>query len=80
MEEFEDEALGVEQCLFCSHISDSLDTNVAHMTTAHSFFIPDVEYLIDLEGLISYLGEFACMIGTMPDFTHAYADLNLWQV
>jgi len=27
------------------------------MSTAHSFFIPDADYLIDLPGLIRYLGE-----------------------
>jgi len=27
------------------------------MSTAHSFFIPDADYLIDISGLISYLGE-----------------------
>jgi len=27
------------------------------MTSEHSFFIPDIEYLIDIEGLIKYLGE-----------------------
>jgi len=27
------------------------------MTKAHGFFIPDIEYLSDLEGLIKYLGE-----------------------
>lgn len=27
------------------------------MTKAHGFFIPDIEYLVDLEGLIRYLGE-----------------------
>ncbi|KAG0316560.1 hypothetical protein BGZ99_006829 [Dissophora globulifera] len=31
--------------------------NVEHMTKAHGFFIPDIEYLVDLEGLIKYLGE-----------------------
>jgi hypothetical protein len=30
---------------------------MTHMTRAHSFFIPDVEYLKDLRGLIKYLGE-----------------------
>lgn len=28
-----------------------------HMTVAHSFFIPDIEFLVDVEGLIQYLGE-----------------------
>lgn len=44
-------------CLFCSNESSSIDQNLAHMASTHSFFIPDVEYLIDLPGFISYLGE-----------------------
>lgn len=44
-------------CLFCPHHSSSLLKNVAHMTKIHSFFIPDIEYLSDLKGLIRYLGE-----------------------
>ncbi|XP_068605143.1 cytoplasmic 60S subunit biogenesis factor ZNF622 isoform X2 [Brachionichthys hirsutus] len=44
-------------CLFCSHHSKSLMKNVGHMTKVHSFFIPDVEFLADLKGLIGYLGE-----------------------
>jgi len=27
------------------------------MTKIHSFFIPEIEYLVDLRGLIKYLGE-----------------------
>ncbi|XP_072220064.1 cytoplasmic 60S subunit biogenesis factor ZNF622 isoform X1 [Leuresthes tenuis] len=50
-------SIPVTDCLFCSHHSKSLLKNVAHMTKVHSFFIPDVEFLIDLKGLIRYLGE-----------------------
>ncbi|XP_055964936.1 cytoplasmic 60S subunit biogenesis factor ZNF622 [Sorex fumeus] len=50
-------AIPVTDCLFCSHHSSSLMKNVAHMTKVHSFFIPDIEYLSDLRGLIKYLGE-----------------------
>ena len=28
-----------------------------HMTKNHSFFIPDMEYMIDLKGLIAYLAD-----------------------
>jgi pre-60S factor REI1 len=35
----------------------SVHSNVDHMVQAHSFFIPDFEFLTDLEGLILYLGE-----------------------
>jgi pre-60S factor REI1 len=48
--------LGIEECLFCSQVSSSLQENITHMTT-HGFFIPDAEYISDLEGLITYLGE-----------------------
>uniref|UniRef100_A0A8C8SV23 Cytoplasmic 60S subunit biogenesis factor ZNF622 n=1 Tax=Pelusios castaneus TaxID=367368 RepID=A0A8C8SV23_9SAUR len=50
-------AIPLTDCLFCPHHSSSLMKNVAHMTKAHSFFIPDIEYLVDLRGLIKYLGE-----------------------
>jgi pre-60S factor REI1 len=45
------------QCLFCPEASPSLADNLTHMSTAHSFFIPDADYLVDLSGLIKYLGE-----------------------
>lgn len=44
-------------CLFCNHHSKSWVRNLKHMTTAHSFFIPDPEYCIDIKGLLVYLGE-----------------------
>eukprot|EP00064_Thunnus_orientalis_P024737 superscaffoldBa00011084_g25044 len=50
-------SIPVTDCLFCSHHSKSLMKNVAHMTKVHSFFIPDVEFLVDLKGLVRYLGE-----------------------
>ncbi|BGP46245.1 pre-60S factor rei1 [Rhodotorula kratochvilovae] len=44
-------------CLFCPHASASPQDNVAHMRAAHSFVIPEEEYLVDLEGLLRRLGE-----------------------
>ncbi|KAK0094241.1 hypothetical protein PV326_011451 [Microctonus aethiopoides] len=44
-------------CLFCNHHSKSVVKNLKHMTEAHSFFIPDPEYCIDIKGLLEYLGE-----------------------
>jgi pre-60S factor REI1 len=49
--------LSPAHCLFCTQDYGSLEENLTHMSTAHSFFIPDAEYLIDISGLISYLGE-----------------------
>ncbi|KAM8838830.1 LOW QUALITY PROTEIN: cytoplasmic 60S subunit biogenesis factor ZNF622 [Synchiropus picturatus] len=50
-------SIPITDCLFCSHHSRSLMKNVAHMTSVHSFFIPDLEFLVDLRGLVRYLGE-----------------------
>ncbi|XP_070701278.1 cytoplasmic 60S subunit biogenesis factor ZNF622 [Pempheris klunzingeri] len=50
-------SIPVTDCLFCPHHSKSLMKNIAHMTKVHSFFIPDVEFLVDLKGLVRYLGE-----------------------
>lgn len=44
-------------CLFCSHASASCKESAAHMRVAHSFVIPEEEYLVDLEGLLRRLGE-----------------------
>ncbi|KAF9451249.1 hypothetical protein P691DRAFT_757411 [Macrolepiota fuliginosa MF-IS2] len=49
--------LSPSHCLFCPHQSAGLEDNLTHMSTAHSFFIPDAEYLVDITGLITYLGE-----------------------
>ncbi|OMH80393.1 Cytoplasmic 60S subunit biogenesis factor [Zancudomyces culisetae] len=50
--------LTLEDCLFCDvRSSGGLEKNMEHMRSEHSFFIPDIEYLVDLEGLIEYLGE-----------------------
>ncbi|XP_044746266.1 zinc finger protein 622 [Coccinella septempunctata] len=45
------------QCLFCSHESRNFHKNLKHMYSLHSFFIPDVEYCVDIKGLLMYLGE-----------------------
>ncbi|PPQ99717.1 hypothetical protein CVT24_009700, partial [Panaeolus cyanescens] len=49
--------LSTSNCLFCPHTSQTLEDNLTHMSLVHSFFIPDAEYLVDIAGLITYLGE-----------------------
>jgi pre-60S factor REI1 len=44
-------------CLFCTHTSEDIEANLQHMAIQHSFFLPDTEYLVDVEGLLQYLGE-----------------------
>lgn len=72
------ESMGIEECLFCSHVSSSLETNLEHMTVKHSFFLPDAEYISDLEGLIVYLGNhyssrnWFLLVVTSSENSHCY--------
>lgn len=43
------------RCLFCRTESAEVHTNVEHMNKKHGMFIPEWEYLTDLDGLIHYL-------------------------
>lgn len=56
-DDIEEDILEVTDCLFCPHHSVSLEENLKHMTRSHSFFIPDLEYVVDLKGLVTYLCE-----------------------
>nr|CAH7757597.1 unnamed protein product [Callosobruchus chinensis] len=59
-DEWEDESenpIDNNDCIFCSHHSKNFIKNLEHMTVAHSFFIPDIEYCVDVMELLRYLGE-----------------------
>ncbi|KAL0212648.1 hypothetical protein RCL1_006274 [Eukaryota sp. TZLM3-RCL] len=49
------EILEVTDCLFCDAKHNDIETNLAHMKKEHSFFIPDIEHVVDLEGFLEYL-------------------------
>ena len=44
----------LSRCLFCNYDSPTLKLSVAHMTKFHGLFIPEQNYLVDLEGLLGY--------------------------
>lgn len=46
-----------EDCIFCAHHAKDFDACSSHMLKEHGFFIPDVEFLVDLAGLVGYLAE-----------------------
>lgn len=52
----ESKGIDVKTCLFCPHVSDSAESKCEHMAHEHSFFIPDMDYVSDLEGLLKHLG------------------------
>lgn len=57
-------------CLFCNIENDDISTNMSHMNQAHGFFIPNQDYLIDLESLLSYL---ALLIADFNECLHCGA-------
>jgi len=54
-EEIHKFVVNVKTCIFCKEKSETLVGNIRHMQQRHGMFIPDVEYLVDPEGLIAYL-------------------------
>lgn len=47
----------LKRCLFCNYDSPSLELNATHMERIHSMFIPERNYLVQLDRLIGYLYE-----------------------
>ena len=44
-------------CIFCPKRTTSIPAVLSHMSRYHSFFIPDPDCLVNVTGLLSYLGE-----------------------
>ena len=51
------ETPSLKRCLFCNYNSPSVELNAAHMERIHGMFIPEKNYLVDLDGLIGALNE-----------------------
>lgn len=48
----------LESCLFCRNKTFStFEENLEHMFKSHGFYIPEQKYLIDKEGLVTYMSE-----------------------
>ncbi|KAL2019182.1 hypothetical protein VTK56DRAFT_9982 [Thermocarpiscus australiensis] len=50
-------ARSLKTCLFCNYESPTPPLNVHHMERIHGMFIPEKQYLVDLEGLLGFLQE-----------------------
>ncbi|KAI0514914.1 C2H2 type zinc-finger-domain-containing protein [Xylaria bambusicola] len=48
-------ATTLKSCLFCNYDSPTIPLNVVHMERIHGMFIPEKQYLVDLDGLITSL-------------------------
>jgi len=45
----------LKRCLFCNYDSPTFKLSVNHMTKYHGMFVPEQDYLVDLEGLVTWL-------------------------
>jgi len=60
-DEWDDEdAIPANDCFFCAHHSSNNDKNLMHMSEKHSFFVPDLQFVVNLDGLLTYIG---CKVG-----------------
>lgn len=51
----EDEEFTSSRCLFCPNKESDMHASSDHMLKTHGMFIPEKDYLVDLEGLLRYL-------------------------
>lgn len=49
--------VSLKSCLFCNLEASDIDSNVSHMERVHGMFIPEKQYLVNLEGLLASLQE-----------------------
>jgi pre-60S factor REI1 len=49
--------LTLKSCLFCNYESPTVALSVVHMERIHGMFIPEKQYLVDLDGLLKALQE-----------------------
>jgi len=47
----------LKECLFCPRMFANTNDKVFHMSKAHSFFIPELAFVVDLENLLLWLGK-----------------------
>ncbi|KAL4332827.1 hypothetical protein GQ457_07G037050 [Hibiscus cannabinus] len=78
-EEEEEEELDPCCCFMCDIEHNTIESCMVHMHKLHGFFIPDVEYLKDAEGLLTYLGlkvkrDFMCLY--CNERCHPFASLE----
>lgn len=48
-------SIPLTKCLFCNYDSPSFKLSVMHMTKIHGLFVPEQNYLVDVEGLFKYM-------------------------
>ena len=57
MSEESDSGFPLSRCFFCNYNSPSWKLNALHMSRHHGMFVPEQNYLVDLEGLMGFLRE-----------------------
>ncbi|CAH6721227.1 cytoplasmic 60S subunit biogenesis factor Reh1p [[Candida] jaroonii] len=51
------EVLPITFCFYCKEQHNDIESNLKHMFNKHGLYIPERTYLIDLEGLLTFLSE-----------------------
>lgn len=49
--------LAAEECIFCNRSFETFESNMEHMAKDHSLYIPDLDFIDDLTGLVRYLAD-----------------------
>ncbi|KAI3687305.1 hypothetical protein L1987_80999 [Smallanthus sonchifolius] len=70
-EDMDEDELDPASCFMCDKEHKTIESCMVHMHKHHGFFIPDIEYLKDPSGLLTYLG-----LKVKRDFICLYCNSN----
>ncbi|GJQ91016.1 zinc finger protein [Tanacetum coccineum] len=70
-EDMKEDQVDLICCFMCDKEIETIESCMIHMHKCHGFFIPDVEYLKDPRGLLTYLG-----LKVTHDYMCLYCNIN----
>ncbi|RLV92388.1 Cytoplasmic 60S subunit biogenesis factor REH1 [Spathaspora sp. JA1] len=56
-ESMEQKSIPITHCFYCGQNNHEIENNIKHMFSKHGLYIPERSFLIDVEGLLTYLSE-----------------------
>jgi len=68
--------LEVEECLLCGFKSEDIQKNIQHMYVEHGFYVPDIEFITDLNAFIQYLCQKVGIGNACLYCDKAFVDIN----
>lgn len=60
VEESDTDEISNSHCFYCGKDNHEVEDNIKHMSNRHGLYIPERSYLVDLDGLLTFVNEVIC--------------------